>query len=59
VAKPSRSSPVKEMKLSQLVDAALSVCEPENIDETATNYTRSVLRKRFAAILYPNNWKDL
>lgn len=49
-----RRSPVKDMKLRQLVDAALSVCEPENVDEKATSYARMTLTKKFSAILFPN-----
>lgn len=49
-----RRSPVKDMTLRRLVDAALSVCEPENVDETATAYTRSALIRKFSAILYPS-----
>lgn len=50
-----RRSPVKDMILRRLVDAALGVCEPENNgDEPHSIVTRSALMKRFSAILYPN-----
>lgn len=53
----ARNHPVKNMKLRQLVEAAISLCEPENADEPATTYTRATLFKRFGKILYPNlNW---
>lgn len=41
------------MVLRQLIDATISVCEPENACEKAAAYTRETLYKRFSAILYP------
>jgi len=43
----------KERTIEKLLDAVISVCEPENADERATAYTRQTLRKKFIAILYP------
>jgi hypothetical protein len=40
--------------IRQLVDEALGTCEPEFVDETATAYTRSVLERKFAAVLKRN-----
>lgn len=53
VGRPPRRSPVKMLKLRQLVEAAIAVCEPENVEEKAAEHTRLVLFKRFGAILYP------
>ncbi|MEW6645377.1 MAG: hypothetical protein AB1586_33110 [Pseudomonadota bacterium] len=38
-------------RIEQLVEAAISLCEPENADEKATAYTREVLTRRFREIL--------
>ena len=41
----------KPSVIEQLVEAAISLCEPENADEKATEYTRTVLRRKFTKIL--------
>lgn len=42
------------MIVEALVEAAISVCEPENADEKATEYTRQTLRRKFRVILERN-----
>jgi hypothetical protein len=41
-------------RVEALVEAAISVCEPENADERATEHTRQVLRRKFRTILGRN-----
>jgi hypothetical protein len=37
--------------IERLVEVAIGLCEPENADEKATEYTRNILRKKFAAVM--------
>lgn len=50
----------RERVLMHLVDEALGTCEPECVDEKATEHTRDVLRRKFARVLYPtNSWPKI
>lgn len=44
----------RDEKIRRLVEAAISLCEPEDADEKATGYTRETLTKRFREILEPS-----
>ena len=51
IKKAKAQDSAKTARIEALVDAAIGLCEPENADEKATEYTRQTLRRKFREIL--------